>query len=157
MKENVTRTPRPWCSAWHTSAAYIKIFWSYLINIRWKWRLSGEIKLHHHNYSTLRTCQTKTTQLVPAFTARWRSIRKISSAQMTTNPKKKKIAKTSIIQRKQHPPIIKKCRNQKTQSKGHYILQPELNYAWMQINSQHSQQQIERHVSEFMKLIITIW
>ncbi len=53
-----------------------------------------------------RTCQIKTARLVPAFTARWRSIRKISSAQMTTNPRK--ITKTSKTQRKQHPPIIKK-------------------------------------------------
>jgi phenylalanyl-tRNA synthetase alpha subunit len=66
-------------------------------------------------------------ELVPAFTARWHSIRKISSAQMTTNPRK--INKTSATQRKQHPPYNKKCRNQKTQSKGHYILQPELKYA----------------------------
>ena len=35
-----------------------------------------------------RTCQIKTAPLVPAFTARWHSIRKISSAQMTTNPRK---------------------------------------------------------------------
>ncbi len=35
-----------------------------------------------------RTCQIKNAQLVPAFTARWRSIRKISSAPMTTNPRK---------------------------------------------------------------------
>ena len=49
-----------------------------------------------------RTCQIKTAPLVPAFTARWHSIRKISSAQMTTNPGK--IAKTSETQRKQHTP-----------------------------------------------------
>ncbi len=74
---------------------------------------------------------------------------------MTTNPRKnhQDIRNT----KKKHPPYNKKCRNQKTQSKGHYILQPELKYAWTQINSQHSQQQIEQHVSEFMKLIITIW
>ena len=35
-----------------------------------------------------RTCQIKTARLVPAFTARWRSIRKISSTQMTTDPRK---------------------------------------------------------------------
>ena len=35
-----------------------------------------------------RTCQIKTAPLVPAFTARWHSIRKISSAQKTTNPRK---------------------------------------------------------------------
>ncbi len=155
MKENVTRTPRPWCSAWQTSAAYIKILWSYLINIRWKWRLPREIKLHHHNYSILRTCQTKTAQLVPAFTARWRSIRKISSAQMTTNPEK--LPKHPKYKENSTPPIIKKCRNQKTQSKSPYIRQPELKYPGTQINSQHSQQQIEQHVSEFMSLIITIW
>ena len=36
-----------------------------------------------------RTCQIKTARLVPAFTARWHSIRKISSAQITINPRKK--------------------------------------------------------------------
>ncbi len=46
--------------------------------------------------------------------------------------------------------MIKNCRNQKTQSKSHYIRQPELKYPGTQINSQHSQQQIEQHVSEFM-------
>ncbi len=74
-----------------------------------------------------RTCQIKTARLVPAFTASWHSIRKISSAQMKLI--RGKINKTSATQRKQHPPYNKKCRNQKTQSKGHYILQPELKYA----------------------------
>ncbi len=74
---------------------------------------------------------------------------------MTNNPRKNQ---QNIRNTKETaPPYNKKCRNQKTQSKGHFILQPELEYAWTQINSQHSQQQIERHVSEFMKLNITIW
>ena len=32
--------------------------------------------------------KTKTAELVPVFAARWRSIRDISTAQMTTNPRK---------------------------------------------------------------------
>ena len=50
-----------------------------------------------------RTCQIKTAPLVPAFTARWHSIRKISSAQMTTNLRK--ITKTSATNKKTAPPL----------------------------------------------------
>ncbi len=34
------------------------------------------------------TYKTKTTELVPVFAARWRSIRKMSTAQIATNPRK---------------------------------------------------------------------
>jgi hypothetical protein len=45
-------------------------------------------------------------KLILKFAARWRSIRKRSSAQITTNPRK--ITKTSNSQGKQHPPYDKK-------------------------------------------------
>jgi hypothetical protein len=35
-----------------------------------------------------KTYKTKTAELVPVFAARWRSIRNISTAQMSTNPRK---------------------------------------------------------------------
>jgi hypothetical protein len=34
------------------------------------------------------TYKTKTTELVPVFAARWRSIRNMSTAHITTNPRK---------------------------------------------------------------------
>jgi hypothetical protein len=72
------------------------------------------------------------------------------------NNNPRKLPKHPQHKEKQHPPIIRKCRNKKTQSKSQYILQPKLEHTQTKINSQHSQQQIERHVFEFMKLIITV-
>jgi hypothetical protein len=47
-------------------------------------------------------------------------------------------------------------RPRKKRSKNYHNFQLKLEHTKTKINSQHSQQQIERHVFEFMKLIITI-
>ena len=132
LRKNKKRTPRPCSCGCHIRSCSHKIFVKAIPSTYDEVALTeannGRLTPPHNVPAIIKkTYPINNRELVLKFAARWRSIRKISSAQKTTNPRK--ITKTSATQRKQHPPYNKKCRNQKTQSKGHYILQPKLEYA----------------------------
>jgi hypothetical protein len=64
----------------------------------------------NHPSRVKKTYKTKTAELVPVFAARWRSIRSISTAQMTTNPWK--YYKNNCITMKVAPSYNQKMRDQ---------------------------------------------
>jgi hypothetical protein len=65
-----------------------------------------------------KTCQIKTTTLVPVFAARWRSICKYFSTQKTSNRKYDTIQQQN--EEKRHTPILKGKGNSAQPSQSHY-------------------------------------
>jgi hypothetical protein len=109
----------------------------------------------NHPSRAKKTYKTKTAELVPKFAARWRSIRKNISS--SDDKYSKKILQHNCNTKKVAPSYNKKkSETKKNQSKTNHISQLKLKNARTRKNSQRSQQQTRRHVSNFIKLIISI-
>jgi hypothetical protein len=81
----------------------------------------------NHPSIAKKTYKTKTAELVPVFAARWRSIRNISTAQMTTNQRKD--YKNNCNTRKVAPSYTQKMtpkQNQEESEQNYHIFQLKL-------------------------------